>query len=197
MEIHKLHLLRFFKKILGLPREADTTHHLSSSWGRWWSRREAYAKPMWLTCVYRPLGVLYISSRGGLTLATPSGLAGKQSRRRVRKTGRSVRRWPSGSAYWRSKIGCKVLEWGEFNANRQAWLWCHLWTNKAKQRHRTHSRTTKFYPLFVLCLCCGGHALRTKTQRRAWALLSVHSFSWAACRPSSVRCEHFLKSSAL
>lgn len=38
--------------------------------------------------MYWPLGALYISSLG-LTLATPSGLAGKQSRRRVRETGRS------------------------------------------------------------------------------------------------------------
>ena len=43
---------------------------------------------MWLTCKYWPLGP-YILAHGRLTLATPSGLAGKQSWGKIRERGRS------------------------------------------------------------------------------------------------------------
>lgn len=67
----------------------DGTHHLSSLWGCCWSRREALRQSRcdWHVSI-GPLGP-YILAHRGLTLATPTGLAGKQSWRTVREIGRS------------------------------------------------------------------------------------------------------------
>lgn len=116
----------------------------------------------------------YILAHSGLTLATPSGLAGKQSRGKVRGSRRSEE--------LTVRINLPVFQnrlpdsWNEVNSMpTQLGLWCLLWTNMAKVIDRTRWGTVSLTPFFffLLLLYCDPIDERTKSWVCVMAVCTV------------------------